>query len=177
MKTIGNWSEIKESNTLLAPGIYLAKVVKVEDVPDRSYLRVYFDITEGQFKGTFGAQVVGDKWPYLGTVIRSYKESALTWFKSFITAIEKSNEGFVWKWNEQDLVGKNFVVVFGEEEYQDAVTNEVKVGLKPVDIRSIKALQEGKIKVPERKKLPGAQNVPVNTAKDIIEIADEDLPF
>lgn len=178
MKTIGNWSEIAESNSLLSAGVYLAKIVKVEDVPEKNYLKIYFDITDGQFKNYFSNAVVGDKWPYLGTFIRSYKETALTWFKAFITAIEKSNDGFVWKWNEQDLVNQKFVVVFGEEEYYDEVSQTIKVGLKPVDVRSVKALTEGKVQVPPLKKLKN-ENLPTqqNGSKNLPILSDEELPF
>jgi hypothetical protein len=181
MKKIDNWQDVQEGSLQLTAGIYMAKIVQVEDITEKTYLRVSFDITEGPFKGYFGNQKA-ERWPYLGTFIRSYKESALTWFKAFITAIEKSNDNFSWKWNEQDLVGKSFVVVFGEEEYLDEETNEIKVGLKPVDIRSIKALQEGKVTVPQIKKLKNSEmtgDKPVaTTSKQKVEvIKDEDLPF
>lgn len=42
-------------------------------------------------------------------------------FKTFITCIEKSNNGYNWEkanWEEKTLVGKKFVGVFGIEEFQ-----------------------------------------------------------
>ena len=113
MKQIENWQNVQDGTMQLKAGIFLAKITQVQDVADKSYLRISFDIAEGPFKDYFKMQFNGDRWPYLGTFIRSYKETALTWFKSFITAVEKSNDGFAWRWNEQDLVGKSFVVVFG----------------------------------------------------------------
>jgi len=181
MKKVEGWQNIQEGSQLLKAGIYLAKIVEVQDVGEKNYLRISFDIAEGEFKNNFKNQNTGDRWPYLGTIIRSYKDSALTWFKAFITAIEKSNEGFVWKWNEKDLVGKSFVVVYGEEEYVDEDSNELKIGLKPVDVRSIKALQEGKIQVPPIKKVKNNElpnEKPSSTTKTKVEvIKDEDLPF
>lgn len=43
-------------------------------------------------------------------------------FKTFITCIEKSNNGYDWEkadWDEKTLVGKNFVGVFGIEEFEN----------------------------------------------------------
>lgn len=180
MKQIGNWENVQEGNQQLKAGIYLATIVEVQDVGEKSYLRIGFDITEGEFKNYFKNQATGEKWPYLGTIIRSYKESALTWFKAFITAIEKSNDGFTWRWNEKDLVGKKFVVVYGEEEYLDEDSNELKIGLKPVDVRSIKALQEGKIVVPPLKKIKNTDlpsDKPSANKPKVELIKDEDLPF
>ena len=48
--------------------------------------------------------------------IRSYKTNALPFFKGFITAVEKTNPGYTWDWDEKKLIGKNVIAVFGEED-------------------------------------------------------------
>ena len=72
------------------------------------------------------------------------------------------------------MIGKNVMAVFGEEEYLDKEGN-VKIGTKLVEFRSLEAFKEGKIKVPELKKLQS----PVAESKNLesIEITDDDLPF
>ena len=171
MKEIKKWDEISENGVSLKAGIYVCQIVEVEDVQDKSYLKIYFEIIDGEFKEYFSnRQEKEKKWPFNGTFIRSYKDNALSYFKSFITAVEKSNPKFVWKWNENDLVDQKIVVVFGEEEYES--DGEIKVSVKPVEIRSLIALKEGKIKIPLIKRLKST-DIKAETAI----VAEEDLPF
>jgi hypothetical protein len=110
---------------------------------------------------------------------RSYKRTALSFFKGFITAVENSNPGYKWDWDEKKLVGKNVIAVFGEEEYLK--DGQVKTSVKLVEFRSLDAYKEGKIKVPEIKRL----SVPVqelesetNTTNEGISVFDDsELPF
>ena len=175
MKPIEGYDLVNEAGEFkrLPAGIYGVKITNVIDHPeeDKQYFEIYCDIVKGEFKDYFQLQVAtglkdGSK------TIRSYKPNALPFFKGFITAVEKSNQGYQWDWDEQKLVGKFVVAVFGEEEYLDQDGN-VKVGTKVVEFRSVEAWKEGKIKVPELKKLPQVEKV--NTEQ--LEIPDEELPF
>lgn len=170
MKKVENWEQVQELGSGIKAGIYICQIVDVENVEDKNYLKVYFEIIEGDFKHYFSnKQEVDKKWPFNGAFIRSYKDSALSYFKSFITAVEKSNPRFVWAWDEKELEDKTIVVVMGEEEYLDG--NEVKISVKPVEVRSLVALKEGKIKVPEIKRIK------VEEKPTVEKIKDEDLPF
>ena len=62
------------------------------------------------------------EWPMQGIDYWSYKKSAERLFAGKITAIEKSNDGFVWNWAANDLKGKYFVANFGYQEY---ISNDV----------------------------------------------------
>ena len=78
------------------------------------------------------------------------------------------------------------MAVFGEEEYIDK-NNEVKVGTKCVEFRSYEAFKEGRIKVPELRKLSDEEKArlltptepTVDESKNLgaLEIPDEELPF
>lgn len=162
MRRIDNWDEIKNTDEVvsfdnLKPGAYVCKVLKVEDVESKEYLKIAFDISEGDYKGYFKDLFDSDtkedkKWPNMGMLYRSYKKSAERFFASFITAVEKSNDGYRWNFDEQTLKGKTFVANFREEEYVND-QGELKVSLKVGEVRSIQALRDGNIKPLEIKKV------------------------
>lgn len=173
MKPIEGWDLINEAGEFkrLPAGIYGVKITGVKDVAENQYFEITCDIVKGEYANYFSTLVANGLRDSSKT-IRSYKPNALPFFKGFITAVEKSNQGYQWDWDEQKLVGKFVVAVFGEEEYLDQDGN-VKVGTKVVEFRSVEAWKEGKIKVPELKKLPQVEKV--NTEQ--LEIPDEELPF
>lgn len=181
MKNV-NWDEVQEEIRKPVPGGYAAKIVNVEDVEDKEYLRIEWDFAEGEFKGV--NQEAFDAfgfWPI--TLIRSYKETALRFFKGFKTCVEASNRNYVFRNDPKSLVGKYIGVVLGEEEYMNK-KGEVKTRLYVAAVRSGKAIRDGDFTVPELKKLaPGAQ-VPASattpsypTAGSFAPIEDDDAQF
>ena len=62
MKRINNWENIQESTSFkrLTPNGYICKILKVEDHPEKEYLKIYFDIVKGDDKGYFKKQYDGD---------------------------------------------------------------------------------------------------------------------
>lgn len=174
MKPIEGWDLINEAGEFkrLPAGIYGVRITNVVDVAANEYFEVYCDITKGEYANYFKTMV--DAGLKDGSKsIRSYKTNALPFFKAFITAIEKSNPGYKWDWDESKLIGKGVIAVFGEEEYEDKEGN-VRIGTKLVEFRSVEALKEGRIKVPELKKLPPKPVEPENLAP---VISDDELPF
>lgn len=154
MKPIENWDLIDEAGEFkpLPPMIVGVRITKVVDKADAEYFEIYCDITKGEYKDHFKKMVeAGQK--DLSKTIRSYKANALPFFKAFITAVEKSNPGYKWDWDEQKLVGKGVIAVFGQEEYKDTDGN-IKISTKIQEFRSLEAFNEGRIKLPELKKLP-----------------------
>jgi hypothetical protein len=97
----------------------------VEDIDDKEYLKVEFDIAEGEFKGYY-AKTREDHpdwdWMSAGRYVKSYKKAALPMFKRFCSAISKSNGSFIFDGNsvnadEKTLIGKHIGLIFQEEEY------------------------------------------------------------
>lgn len=179
MKPIEGYDKINEAGEIvrLPAGIYGVKITKVVDNPQNEYLEVYCDITKGDYANYF-KQLTDLGLKDTSLSFRSYKTKAIPFFKAFITAIEKTNPGFNWDWDEQKLVGKNVMAVFGEEEYKDNDGN-VKVATRVVEFRSYEAYKEGKLKVPPLKKLPPEpeQETPSDNAPSLVDIPDEELPF
>lgn len=120
MRPINNYDNVKPNyggeGRKEEPGGYIVKITLAQDVPQKEYLRIEWDYTEGDLAGAH--RECYDNygfWP--APLFRSYKEKAAGMFKAFIESVEKSNEGFTWNWNERDLVGKWVGVVTREEEY------------------------------------------------------------
>lgn len=180
MKPIEGYDLVNEAGEFknLPAGIYGVVITKVVDVPEKEYLEINCDITKGEYANYFKA-LVDNGLKDTSRTIRSYKMNALPFFKAFITAVEKTNPGYHWDWNEQGLVGKKVIAVFGEEEYL-ASDGTVKTVTRVQEFRSLEAFQQGKIKVPELKKLPESElPKPVESSESPVEsIVDlNDLPF
>ena len=189
MKALGkDYENAKASDggyVTLPPGGYIAVITFVEDVPFNpqtnkgDYLKVDFDICEGDFMDYFGDMRKRLGWDN-GNFIRSYKESALGMFKGFLKAIDESNgtnfeamaaNGF----NERDLRGKKIGIIIGAEEYKK---NDGSIGerLRVTAVRSVETIREGKYKIPDIKRLQESSS---DAATRIIggPISDNDIPF
>ena len=185
MRHIENWDDIQEMQSgdfnTPVPGGYIAMILRVEDKEDKEYLAIEWDFVSGEYQGA--NQETFDRagfWPT--TLRRSYKDSALGFFKAFKTAVEASNRGYTFSSRDvQGLVGKRMGVVLGEEEYRKN-NGEIGQRLYVYQVRSVKAIQEGDFKVPDLKKLSGQQNTPGRRSAYNVpfsDISDDDgnVPF
>lgn len=180
MRKIENWDELRNTSDEvvtfdnITPGQYICKITDVQDVDDKEYLKIWFDIVKGDFADAFKAQEERTgQWPSQGIMYWSYKSSAQRFYASKITAIEKSNDGYKYQlFEESKLKGKYFVANFGEEEYLDG--DELKVSLKVQEVRSLQALKDGKIKTPKRKELSLEAKKQIENK---VEVKVDDLPF
>lgn len=156
---IKNWAIIEESNpsTMLEPGGYVCRITGVQDVPEKEYLWIIYDVIEGEKAGIYGGMGADDEWKHRFT--RSYKDSAAGMFKAFLNRLEESNKMgprpfSVEQWqvysDERQLVGLEIGLVFGKELYttergEDKERTVVSGVYASQDIRS------GNYKVPEPK--------------------------
>lgn len=153
-------------------GGYICGILAVEDFPEKEYLKFTYDIVEGELKGHYSNLKKEKGWA-LPAFIASYKDSALSFFKGTITSVEKSNKGFVWKDNEQDLVKKKIGLVLFEEEYvkQDG---SVGIRMKVDKAHSVDAIKSGDFEVPERKCVAqSVSNVADPFAQQSTAVADD----
>ena len=152
MKKI-DFTQVEESTgsfPRLVTGGYIVRITGVEDVSDKEYLSIVYDIASGDFKDFFSEEFYNGK-EYLHRIIRSYKETALGMFKNFYRRVEDSNQGFVFDCDESKLVGKYVGIVLSEEEYYSN-TGDLKTRLYVSDIRSTRQIQDGDFVVKELKK-------------------------
>lgn len=158
----------------LEAGGYVCGICAVEDAADKQYLRINFDIIEGEYKNYFRdlkKRLNLEKWVSGGTTIRSYKEKALPFFKQFINAVEASNSGYKFDNDETKLRGKLVGIVLGEEEYEK-MDGTIGKRLKAVSFHPVADIRNGSFRVPPLKVLSGGKYDEFRQ----IESTD-DLPF
>lgn len=129
------------------------------------------------------------KWSNSAIKFVSLKEdeNCVKLLKSFITAVENSNENFTFDWDKEvsQLKGKKVGLVFALEEYTNN-NGETKTIAKLNQFRSIDKVDN--VKIPKVKLLDGTfieyedyQKPSVKEATDIfggvVEIGDDALPF
>ena len=123
MKSI-DLSNVQEASdfTRPTPGAYVCAITSAEDVPEKEYLMIGYDIIEGEHKGYY-TKLREDHpdWSNIGIMYKSYKSTALGMFKRFCSAVSKSNGKYVFDGDknadEKTLVKKKIGLVFQEEEY------------------------------------------------------------
>ena len=173
-----NVQEAGTGNSLKAGG-YVCKITSVEDVPEKEYLYVEFDVAEGEYKDYYKKlQEAKNFWG--GSMYKSYKEKALPMLKRFCSAVTKSNPGYIFDAgaqnnDEKTLNGKLIGLVFFEEEYignDGSIKTRIKVDYE-TDIAKIR---QGDFKVKPKKLLPDDQK----TTGDFVSVpegAAEEIPF
>ena len=109
--------------TSLPAGAYICAITAVEDVPNKEYLKVSYDIDAGEFKYYYSNMRLNHPdWAWVGAYVKSYKPAALPMFKRFCSAVSKSNGRYVFDGgsvnaDEKTLIGKKIGLVLREEEY------------------------------------------------------------
>lgn len=195
MKAINNWDNVQPIKGIdsLPGGGYIIQIRKASEVENRNgggtHLEILFDIHEGDYKGFFErdyrAQTREDKF-WRGVINQNIPQEGnekyeiqCRFFRTFIEAIEDSNPGYRWAWNEATLKEKICGCIFGEQEKVSQKGN-VYVVSKAESITSAEDIRSGKFKVPAKKVLPNGQKpVNLNVAFEPIDADEEtgDLPF
>lgn len=166
-----NLSEVEEAQDFekVTPGGYICGITAIEDVAEKEYLRIEYDIADGKLKNFYN-KLYNSQGFWGGNFIRSYKAKALPFFKGFITAVEKSNSGYKWNNDEKTLVRKLVGLVLAEEEYRSN-KGELKTRLYVAAVKSIDKIKSGDYKVPDLKKLDGS--VAASTSADLSAFEEE----
>ena len=167
-----NMDDIQEAGDFRRPtaGAYICVITDVIDIQDKEYLKVGYDIDAGEFKGYYTElREAHPDWAWCGAYVKSYKQTALSLFKRFCSAVSKSNS------EEQTLVGKKIGLVFQEEEYYGN-DGSVKTRLKVFREFPIDKLDEQR--TPDKKTLPKETPTAANAADVFVKAGvDEELPF
>jgi hypothetical protein len=202
MKAFGNFDKVVASNggsSMLEPGGYVAKIVRVKDHTDETkpYLEFVYDIWNGETKSFLFAQDLADTSNDWKHSFRIYFTGTTDFgkqrYKALTEAVENTAQGkgakaFVYEDKdgaEQTLVGKLLGVVIRHRSY---VNSEGKVKTA-VDVNAFipgKDAAEGNFdaKFAEPYETDEVKDARDNAADAVIdapapaiELADEDLPF
>ncbi|MBR3339174.1 MAG: hypothetical protein IKG19_03930 [Lachnospiraceae bacterium] len=164
-----------------------AKVEEGKDGKDDSLL-ISFDIAEGEQKDFFAEnyrnQTQEDK-KWKGTVYvripNDENKPEEQWvrdrFRTFTYALEDSNAGYHWDWDENKLKGKLIGGVFNEREYNFNGRNGFYTRLQQRNIIPVEKIRKGEFSIPDRELLNGSRQ---KSSDDFVSVSDgaaEDLPF
>lgn len=172
----------------LPEGAYICKIMKVEEVEgtngNSDYWKVYFDIAEGEFANYYADKYKADdrndkKWSGVTTVWmvneKADKEKQ-DWTQrrldTILKAIEDSNEGYTFDWDEKKLKNKLFGGVFVYEIYN----GHTFAKLYDSGICSVDDIKNGTYYTPKAK----TGTATANSSDDgFMNVSDEDesLPF
>lgn len=149
------------------------------------YLQISFDISEGEYEGYYQKQYEEstiEPKVYKGRIrINLPKDDGseqdnwtLRTLKTNMTAIEDSNEGYTWDWDENTLVGLTAGLLFRNKEYD----YEGRQGFWTEPFKFIPAdkVRSGDFKMPKDKLLPPEKKQAAPPA-GFTEITDDDVPF
>ena len=192
------WSDYDKTQTYSGGGFALPKgayVLKIMDVREltaingNAYLSVSCDIAEGDYANFFM-----DKWNNDTREDRKWGCSAQVWnplddgsekdgwtkkaFKTFIVAVEDSNAGYHWAWDERTLKGKMVGGLFHISQFigQDGNVHEA---VKLKSFTSVENVRSGNYRLPNDKLINQTAGGNVNegfmTIPDNLE--SEGLPF
>ena len=187
-----NGLEIKKSVSASEPlpaGGYVAKILnaKVEEYSWGEVLVISFDVADGEYKDFFSKQYKENtredkKWKgnFRLTVPNEgnqYFDSQKRTFGNAIWAIEESNSGYHWDWNEDALKGKMVGVLFRNFEWE---MDDGRSGWSTecCTFVSVEDVRTGNFKQPKDKPLKRKENYSSNQFSEMVEIdSTEDLPF
>ena len=155
------------------------------------YLAVAFDISEGAYAGYFSnlyANRTSEDAKYKGILNVMIPVEGTQWFESqkkqfnnLIYAVEESNKGFHFDWDESKLKNQFIGILFRNEEWEW----EGKTGwnVKPFKALSVDDVKTGNYKIPKDKTLkkPETNTAPApaytNASFNPAELSDDDIPF
>lgn len=158
-----NLSGVKEFTNFRRPvGGFIIKFGTAEDLPEKEYFKVPYEIIEAtkpedeEFVGMYAKRKKENSFDFPKIII-SYKESALPMFKGNMRAISESNNLNLnidgdFDFDAKDFKGKVCGAIIGEEEYENQ-KGQIRVRSTIRRLRSVDAIRNGDFKMPELKKL------------------------
>lgn len=173
---------------------YVFGIRKVEDTTSstgKSMTVLTLDIARGRFKNFYFDQTkksTDGKERYLKMyVLADDDPKSVAKLKGIIAAIEKSNPGFVFDWNNQSLVGKLVGGMLQEKQYYKSngtIGETVKISY----LCSIESAESGELRIPPKEMVALSQQPYIPGAgvnefggsggfDDSPTPTDEDLPF
>ena len=174
-----NWTSVEEAKgfEMIPAGGYVCQILRVEDNESKEYLNIEFDVAEGDRKDYFSEQAAFLNF-WTGKFIKSYKKTAEKFFKSLLTAAEKSNTNFdIQTFNDpKQLEGKMIGLTIGHEKYLGN-DNKEKTRIYVDQTRSVEEIRKGNFDIPKEKineKLKNAQSLGSDFS---LMDTDDDIPF
>lgn len=161
-------------------------ILKIMDAEEKKYdwgsiLLISIDIADGDYEGYYAEdyrsqQQEDKKWKGIYRLMLPKDDGSekdqwtMRSFKTAIQAIEDSNNGFHWDWDEKKLKGKAVGGLFRNKEYE--YNGKTGFFTECCALRNVESIKSGKFKVPTDKLLNKASSSGID-----IPLSDNDLPF
>lgn len=180
----------------LPAGGYVAKIMgaEVKEYDWGDVLVISFDIAEGEHKDFFAKRWKADensdferKWKgvfrlNIPSDKSRYPDSDKRNFNNCMWAVENSNKGYTWNWDESTLKGRMLGVLFRNREWE--MNGNTGWTTECCSVTSVGDIRGGTFSTPKDKPLkkstgaaPAAKS-PAETAKEVADIiSDDELPF
>nr|DAG56345.1 MAG TPA: Protein of unknown function (DUF669) [Caudoviricetes sp.] len=202
-----NWENVRAFSDFqkLPLGAYVCTikqaVVRQTDYGDQ--LCIVFDISTGEWAGYYQDDFDNNprddkKWK---GVLRQFlpkndgsdkDEWAKSLLKGLTTAVEESNRGYTWNWEEKSLAGKEIGILMRNEEWE--YNGKHGWAVRPFRAISVDSIADATFKLPKDKPLKGRETAPspygqapapdyggynVAPVPDFVMLEDDDaqLPF
>lgn len=168
-------------------------VVKVLDAQVETYswgqrLVVSYDIAEGPYKDYYRNDYNGNQYPekrwrgkYRATIPNEqsqYYGGELRTMQNLAWALEQSNPGYKWDFDESKLRGKSLGILVREQEF---LTNDGRKvwGTRAYTVTSVAKIHSEDYKIPSPKALNGSQATTAPSTMAQMETVenDDELPF
>lgn len=178
----------------LPKGAYVMRILGVEMCTNSigEYIKIGMDVAEGEYKDFYmndwkGQQGENKTWRcnYLLNIPTDDGSEKDGWtkrrFKTFTDALEESNDGYHFDWDEQKFKGKLIGGLFNIREYEK---NDGSIGSATnlAQVTTVQKVREGKYKLPADKLIQ--RTAPASTGDvanmDFMKIPDtelSELPF
>lgn len=185
-----NGFEAKQSGgrEILPAGGYVAKILEAKEVSYEwgSVIQISFDVAEGPHKDFFAAdykQQDKEDRKWRGTFrLRLPKDDGTEqddWtkrsFGNAVWAIEASNVGYHFDWDENKFVGKLVGVLFRNKEWE--YNGKTGWTTEACSLTSTENIRNGKYKMPKDKPLAAASSTSAFGFTAAPADPDDDLPF
>lgn len=180
-ETVTNFSEGDDYEQLPA-GAYVCEITSAKDVDDKGYIRIEFDIADGEYKGYF--KRLCDRANFWGASVNlSYTAKNDTRsFKLPLKVINACNPGYTFNpyggnSDEKTLVGKKVGVVFHEEEYKSKKDGTIRSSMKtfPWGLITLDKVASGEFSAKLLAKVPFTEDV--SPADTFLNVPDIETPF
>lgn len=194
IKRYSNWNNVKAYKGFeqLPKGGYVVKILGVEicNGDKCKYAKLMCDIAEGDYNGFFltdyRSQQGEDKWwrcIYYQNLPNDdgtkEDEKRARWFRTFTDALEDSNPGYHFDWDEQKFKGKLIGGLFITKEYIDKKDNTtIRNTTKFKSVCTVDEIRSGNYRLPNDELLNSGVPSPSNDGfMNIPDGIDEELPF
>lgn len=163
--------EAKEFTGFNSPsaGAYVFGICDAEERTSKNgnpMLVLHLDIAEGEFKGNYSELSKRFSKDRLLKHYRVLSDENSGYVKGDVKAIEESNRGFKFNFDEKTLRGKLVGGMLQEEEYL-ANDGTVKTSLKVAYLCSVEKARSGSLKPMQPKKLDTSFSTPVSSNSEL----------